>query len=282
MVAGIKILILAALVAGIACAQEFEVASVKPAQRPTPQMRTSGQLRSLRDNARLEESNTTMLDLIAEAYNINWHWITAPDWTRQEFYSVMATLPAGATKAQIPIMLQKLLAGRFKLALHHQPKAVPVYLLVVDKAGGKLKASTTSAESRKGCSSRPGQWACFGVTMESLSDALTGVGMTTADMPVPAGGSGDAEFSVRRIDRPVVDETGITGVYDVDLQWMPPGGLPTAGRAGPTVGFPPRDPSVKADSLFNAFEALGLKLEPGKHTFDTVVVDHAERVPTEN
>jgi uncharacterized protein (TIGR03435 family) len=240
--ARMKILTLAALVAGIACAQEFEVASVKPAQRLIPQMMNGGQLRSLRDNARFEESSTSLLDLIAEAYNINWRWIAARDWMSQEYYSVMATLPAGATKAQIQIMLRKLLAGRFKLAMHHQPKVLPVYLLVMDKAGAKLKASTTTAEARKGCSSRPAQWACFGVTMESLCDALTALGMTTADMPVPTGGSGDAEFSVRHIDRPVVDATGITGVYDIDLQWIPPGGLATGRRAGPSEGFPPRDP----------------------------------------
>jgi uncharacterized protein (TIGR03435 family) len=85
----------------------------------------------------------------------------------------------------------------------------------------------------------------------------------------------------RAIDYPVVDQTGLAGVYDIDLQWVPPAGL---GPVDPLTrpGLPPRDASAKADSIFGALEAVGLKLKAGKHTFDTLVIDHVERVPSEN
>jgi uncharacterized protein (TIGR03435 family) len=89
------------------------------------------------------------------------------------------------------------------------------------------------------------------------------------------------ELLERMIDHPVVDQTGLTGVYDIDLQWVPPAGL---GPVDPvaSAGYPPRDASVKADSIFGALEAAGLKLQAGKHAFDILVIDHVERVPSEN
>jgi len=172
-------------------------------------------------------------------------------------------------------MLQTLLAGRFQLRVHHDQKVEPVYLLVVDKRGAKLPVSTSDG-ARKGCSGRPGQYFCRAITTQELAENLTATASIRANMPPPPG-----DFAERRIELPVVDQTGLTGVYDIDLQWAPPAGT-GPGRPGARANFPPRNPAVKANSIFQAFEALGLKLQAAKHTFDILVVDHAERVPVAN
>ncbi len=82
------------------------------------------------------------------------------------------------------------------------------------------------------------------------------------------------------IDRPVVDMTGLKGVYDFTMDYGPgiPGG---GGRGGPGAAAPPPTDGTPR-SVIEAVKDLGLKLEPTKHTFDNLVVDHVERVPTEN
>jgi uncharacterized protein (TIGR03435 family) len=110
------------------------------------------------------------------------------------------------------------------------------------------------------------------VTLTELAEHLSAAAIR---LPFAAA----ADNGERNIDHAVVDQTGLTGSYDIDLQWILPGGF-GPGRGGNV--FPPRDPTVKATSIFEAIESIGLKLQPGKHTFDILVVDHAERVPTEN
>jgi len=194
----------------------------------------------------------------------------------QEF-AVEAKLPAGATKEQVPAMLQKLLADRFKLSVHRDQRVEPVYELVVDKKGLKLKSSTAE-DSAKGCMGRPGQTVCRGVTFERFAGFIRGNPNVVARMAAMAEPGALVEH---RIDRLVVDQTGLTGLYDIELDWVPPGGLPPVDPVA-SAGYPPRDPSTKAGSIFEALEAVGLKLQSAKHTFDGLVVDHVERVPSEN
>ena len=97
-----------------------------------------------------------------------------------------------------------------------------------------------------------------------------------------AGLTGAGEFVEQRIDRLVVDQTGLTGVYDIDLEWVPPAGLPD-GRDNPGAGdFPRRAAATKANSIFGALEAAGLRLQSAKQDFDYLVVDHVDRVPSAN
>jgi len=261
---------------------EFEVASVKPAAPLTPAMMRGREFHSRNDNGAFEDSNASLLDLVTIAYNVNWDRVSAPGWMNEQFFSVAAKLPAGSTKEQTPAMLRKLLADRFKLAVHHEQKVESVYLLVVEKQGAKLKQSQGDTDAdTKGCSGRPGQYSCRATTIGDLAENLSAMAVMYARMPVSTAAGDDAP---RNIDLPVVDQTGLKGAYDIDLQWNSPAG-PTRGlRAGRQNAdrFPPRDPSVKATSIFDAFERDGLKLQPGKHPFDILVVDHVERVPTEN
>jgi uncharacterized protein (TIGR03435 family) len=83
----------------------------------------------------------------------------------------------------------------------------------------------------------------------------------------------------RRIELPVIDQTGLAGMYDVDLQWIE--ALPGDGR-GRGGAFPVQTSAPTAPDIFKALEQVGLKLEPSKHAFDAIVIDHIEKTPTEN
>jgi uncharacterized protein (TIGR03435 family) len=258
---------------------EFEVVSLKPAAKPTMAIMTARQFHSRMDNAAFEESNASLLYLITIAYNINGARVSGPSWMNEQFYAIAAKLPTGSAKEQIPAMLQKVLADRFKLAVHHDRRVQQVYLLTVAKGGSKLKESTADIDpATQGCNGRPGRYRCRASTLALLSGNLTAMSRMYAAMPPTADSDG---VETRNIDLPVVDQTGLTGVYDIDLQWVPPAGTGN-GRGGRGGNLPPPDPDIKATSIFGAFEALGLKLRPGKHSFDILVVDHVERTPSEN
>ncbi len=249
---------------------EFEVVSIRPAPRLTPALLRSGQYHQRMDNGGFEDSNATLETLICLAYSIDQERVSGPGWISEQTFAVAAKLPAGANKNQIPAMLQGMLADRFKLAVHHDQREQRVYLLRVGKDGVKLKPSSGDEPQ---CGGRPGRYMCRATPVAQLAANLTRMAAMYARMPLPENGA-------RNIDLPVVDETELAGAYDIDLQWIPPAGTGDGrGRGGP---LSPPDASVQATSIFGAFEALGLKLVPAKHSFDYLVIDHVERTPTEN
>jgi uncharacterized protein (TIGR03435 family) len=257
---------------------EFEVASIKPAP-PRPPFAVANGLVHFRADADLfDASNQTLASLISFAYGIGYSRISGPGWMSDQEFAIEAKLPTGSTKEQIPEMLQKLLADRFRLSLHRDQKEEAVFELVVDRQGLKLKPSAAD-ESDAGCESRPGQIACRAMTLGHLAGYLSGLAKVSERMAA-RGLTGPVD---NRLDRSVVDQTGLAGVYDFDLQWVPSDGLP-AGSPGASAadGFPPRDPAAKADSIFGALEAKGLRLQPARHSFDILVIDHVERLPSEN
>ena len=252
-------------------APEFEAVSIKPAPKLTMAMMNAHQWHSRMDNAVFDESNITTMDLITMAYHVNAERVTGPGWLSDETFAVAAKLPAGATKEQVPAMLQKVLADRFKLALHHDRKVQPVYLLTIGKDGVKFKESTGDGDpAMKGCNGRPGRYRCMATTIEQMAENFSNMAPMYARMPAT---------DQRNIDLPVVDQTGLKGIYDIDLQWIPPQGV-GPGRRGAIL--PPPDPDTKATSIFGALEAVGLKLQAGKYAFDYLIIDHVERTPSEN
>ncbi len=257
--------------------REFEVTSIKPAAALSMQQMRAGQYHYRNDNAAYEDSNIDLHSLIALAFEVHADRVIGPGWMAEDYFSISAKLPSGATKADTPAMLRKLLADRFQLQIHRDQKIEPVYLLTAGKPPIALKPPADIDEKRKGCSGRPGQFSCRSITMQTLADQFTGMAQIATRMQAP---SADSDFAERKIDREVIDQTNLSGEFDIDLQWIP--ATPLAGRTGRGANFPDRDPSVKATSIFAAVEAAGLKLEPGKHAFDTVTVDHVERVPTGN
>ncbi len=231
-------------------APRFEVASVKVAPPRTGQ---AGLFTMSSDPAMVSYSNITLKMLTAIAYGFDSDRILGgPAWLDTQMYDVAAKLPPAASRGQAPAMLQTLLAERFKLVVHHQWRDQPVYFLVVGKSGPRLKpAQEPNADKQDLQQVRgdrlPGQIVRGGIAGRSLS-----MGWLASALSRVAG-------------RQVVDRTGLTGAYDIDLKWLPE----DAGGYGP--------------DLFAAIQKqLGLKLEPGRAPVETLVIDQAQRDPTAN
>lgn len=242
----------------------FEVASIKPglAGNITPAQLEAGRVHIEIDNARVDMGSIALQALIELAYRIPQDRITGPGWMGEQRFDILAKLPGGATKEQAPEMLQTLLEERFKLVVQHEQKVIPVYALEVGKDGPKFNEST--AEDSAGGSCNGGfHKICRKMSMENLAVFLTSISRMRA-----------LEWG---IDRPVVDMTGLKGVYDFTMDY----GIGTARGGGPGAAAPPTTDGTSR-SVIEAVKDLGLKLEPTKHTFDNLVVDHVERVPTEN
>jgi uncharacterized protein (TIGR03435 family) len=242
----------------------FEVASVKPAPPPSDN-RLRVQMGG--DAGRVNYSNVTLMNVMTRAYSVKEHQITGPDWLRTERYDIVATVPPGTPKDQIPLMLQSLLADRFKLALHRENKVMPVYALVVGKNGSKLKEAEKQSGLRMSMGPK-GLQLTGQVSIAMLADALS-----------------------RFTDRPVIDMTELKGTYDIDLSFRPDGQPGGPGFFGPGAGPRPEGAGEKraapdladAPTIFTAVqETLGLRLEGRKSPVDILTIDHAEKVPTEN
>jgi len=145
-------------------------------------------------------------------------------------------------------LVQKLLADRFKLAVHFETRQLPVYALVVAKGGPKLQdAKNPSAGAHR--TARTGQLKAEGVTTADLAQSLTRILST-------------------ELGRIVIDQTGLTGKYDLTLKWTPDTSPP------PMLNG---EPDTSAPSIFTAIqEQLGLKLESTKAPASVLVIDHAE------
>jgi uncharacterized protein (TIGR03435 family) len=244
-----KIAVLTGILVGLgARAQEFEVASVKLAG-PQPNdgrqhTRMSVWSPKGAEPGKLDYYNISLAEIIGQAYRVQQNQIESADSLLPDRFDIHAVIPAETAADQVPPMLQTLLRDRFKLALHRETRQLPVYALATAKNGSKLKP----AESASGITSDTNR------TNWHISAKTT--------MPQ------FAEFLARKLDRLVVDETGLSGVFEIVLDAAPYSldGSPDA--AGP--------------SIFTALqEQLGLKLEARKAPVEILVVDRAER-PSEN
>src|ERR1035441_2691732 len=114
----------------------FEVASVKPAPPPTPGMI---KVQMGGDPGMVDYRNVSLRTVIARAYGMKEFQISGPDWIETARFDILAKVPPNAPKGQVPLMLQNLLAERFKLTVHREQKGMPVYAMVVGKGGLKVK-----------------------------------------------------------------------------------------------------------------------------------------------
>src|ERR1039458_3399620 len=208
----------------------FEVASVKPAAEGGGPTNWGPGTVSLNG-----ESIDTLL---IRAYGVKRYQIDGPAWLFNQEYDINAKMPSGATREQIPAMLQSLLAERFRLALHRETKSLPVYGLVVAKGGAKLIGTGSSAP--------PGWPADLGPGRVKFAGGPYSASGITGQM----GTAALATLLTNNLDRPVLDLTGLKGTYYIDLEWAPdertraapePAGLdddgaaPEAGTAGPSI-----------------------------------------------
>jgi bla regulator protein blaR1 len=254
--AGMLLASCAALLGQGVQAQTFEVVSVKPAD---PSVR--GTSISF-PNGTFNATGVTARNCITLAYDVpSFQLSGGPSWIGDQRYDIVAKVAAGAVIAprdpermpQMRAALQALLADRFQLVIHRESKMIPGYVLVVAKNGFKLKETTD--DGHQNFSSNRGKFKAHEISMEILARNFSGI-----------------------LSRPVVDMTGIKGVFDLTLEWSPDE-MQSPVKAGGESAEPgaPSGPSI-----FTALqEQLGLKLETQKAPVEMIVIDRIEK-PTEN
>jgi len=244
--AGIAVLAAFCAFAQSTAVPTFEVASIK-ATRSQPVDRVSTRISI--DAARVIFTNVNLKAVIGEAYKVQQYQITGPALLGSWRYDIAAKIPDGVAKSQVPQMLQALLAERFKLAFHRETKVLPVYSLTVDKSGPKLKM-TESATGISADSNRTGMHVNARISMLAFAEYLS----------IQSG-------------RPVLDDTGLTGAFEIKVEWAPDP-IPQQGTPAPELAEGP--------SIFTALrEQLGLKLEATRGPVEMLVIDSVEQ-PSEN
>ena len=218
-----------------------------------------------------KDDGTTMVNIplqsiISMAYDVKMYLISGgPSWVNSKGFDLDAKVLSGdgtnkvkLTDAQRRALMRALLVDRFHLQAHVESKQLPVYDLVVAKGGPKIKAvappapDSDDAKKRGGMSFAPGH-------------------MEAQWYPI----SNFAEQLGYMVQRTVIDKTGLTGEYNLALDWTPDDQLSAASDKA-TTGTDPK-PSIYAAIQ----EQLGLKLVPSKGPVNTLVIDHAE-LPTAN
>jgi uncharacterized protein (TIGR03435 family) len=236
---------------------EFGVASVKRAA--SAGLQTAGELRSTDAGSvtvtadRASYLGITLKQLLTIAYDLKPFQISGPDWIETERYDVVATIPTGTPKEAIPAMLRDLLGDRFQINQHSLMKDQPIYLLHIGKTGPKLKPSSSDhAQTVTGFK--------ISVAGNQTDQAeIKFIGETMADF---------ADSLSSRLDRAVTDQTGLPGRFDI--------ALPVDAK-----DLQPGSASLAA-SLITDVKNIGLTLDPGKAPTKYLIVDKAEKEPTEN
>jgi uncharacterized protein (TIGR03435 family) len=234
----------------------FEVATIKPSKPDEP-----GKAFLVRGN-RFTTVNTTLSELMSFAYGVHpKQVIGAPDWAATDKFDIDAK-PDGEgapNDKQWKGMLQKLLVERYKLTFHHEKKELSVYVLSVAKSGQKMTKSEGDPNGLPGLFFR---------------GRLGDLHVTNANMADFAGLMQEAV-----LDRPLLDQTGITGRWDFTLDWTPD----DSQFSGMGVKIPPpTDGANQPPALYTAIqEQIGLKLDATKAPADVMIIDHVEK-PSEN
>jgi bla regulator protein BlaR1 len=251
-----KLRIAAFTLAAMAYAQprpSFEVASIKPSNSADRRVMFNVQ------SGRFTAANVTVKKLIQEAYGIKDFQISGgPSWIGSDLFDLAAKPETSAKFDQIQLMLQSMLAERFQLVLRRETREMPVYALVVAKNGPKFEKANESAQPvvriRRGLLVAPrGNMAVLATQLSNF------------------------------LGRTVVDKTGLTGNYDLKLEWMPDENQVANFQAmGVPEGFGAPTPDPLGVSLFTALqEQLGLRLESQKGPVEMLVIERVEK-PTEN
>jgi uncharacterized protein (TIGR03435 family) len=244
------------------------------------------------DAARVSFLDVSLAELIRFAYRVKLYQVSGPDWMAASRFDVVAKLPDGATPAQVPGMMQTLLAERFHLELHTSTKEMPVYALVAGQDGPKLKeaAPDDSTDGSASASAASGAGGRGSSAMQSdgpngstrMSAGPSGLHIEIRHMNI----ANLVDWLSRFTDKPVVDQTGLTGRYDLALEVSRDEMLSAARGAGVPVDAAPRRPDAAtdpgSDSVFTSMRKVGLKLEPRRLPLTILVVDHLEKTPTEN
>jgi len=210
--------------------------------------------------------NVSLLSIIRAAYGmfntLDDKFIGIPDWAKNENFDIEAKVDDADVSVfqklnfdKRQLMVQALLADRFKLRAHHETREFPIYELVIAKNGSKLQASAANPVPGD-ITTGPGRITGTNVVLFRLETALT-----------------------RALGRTIVDKTGLRGPYDFTLNWTPDVDDPSSAQSSNGAA---QESDASGGSIFTAIqEQLGLKLVPAKGPVEVLVVDHVE-YPTSN
>jgi len=268
---------------------EFEVASIRPSA-PLAQGQVSLGLHI--DGAQVRGVSLSLRDYLGIAWQTKISNISGPDWIGSGRFDISATIPAGSTQAQVPEMLQALLADRFQVKMHREKREFPVYAIVVGKGGLKMKEIPPDADAGKdepkeavNIAAAGGSGAGVGVNLghgSSYSLANNRFEARKLDM---------ADFAAnleRFADRQILDMTSLTGHYDFAIDLTPEDYRAMLIRAAISSGMVLPPEALRAvegsseGALGDALQQVGLKLESRKAPLDVLVIDDALKTPTAN
>jgi uncharacterized protein (TIGR03435 family) len=232
----------------------FEVATIKLSRPDSKERGRGGRLQG----GNFAMQNMTLMDLLTFAYDVHPHQVIgAPAWSTTEKYDITAKAEGQGQpdQEQLRVMLRKLLAERLQWAFHKEQRELPVYTLSVAKGGVKVSKNDPNNETTGVIFRGPGSVLFNNVTMDDLGKMLQN---TT-------------------VDRPVINQTGVSGKYEFSLVWTPEQLLnapPNANAPVPGADAPP--------DLYTAIQQqLGLKIDGTKMRIEVLVVDKVEK-PSEN
>ena len=208
-------------------------------------------------------TNSSLALFILQAYDLKWYKLISPDWVihggSASGYDVTAKIPPGTSKGYYRLMLQHLLDDRFHLVVRRETRELPVYSLVRGPGKPKIIPSSSSAPPGPRCAmsmvKNHFHWACHNTLMKDFVESL------------------ETQFW-----SDVIDRTGLSGEYDLTLDFIP------AQSWQDKVGWSPSsaivDETAPLDTAIS--NQLGLRIEKGKGPVKVLVVDKAEKNPTEN
>jgi uncharacterized protein (TIGR03435 family) len=203
------------------------------------------------DQGQVLMKNQTLKRLVERAYDVKPFQVVGPSWLENVRFDIAAKYPAGTKNPERPLMLRTLLEDRLKLAVHRESKEMPGYALVAAKGGFRLKPVEPGADGIDHIGGKDQRLTATKVSMGTL-----------------------AEHVARMLGETVVNQSGIGGVYNFELHWT----TPEQGPNDDAVDVA----AARVAALQEALDAIGLRLRPQKVPVEVVVVDHAERVPSEN
>ena len=288
----------------------FEVASVKPSTPDQPVMAAGGRGMMMRVARGCRKPNpgsvnctsATLKMLLMQAYDMKNYQVEGPSWLDNDTYDLMAKIPEGVPVEKVPSMLQALLAERFKVVLHKETRSLPAYELTVAKGGPKMKevdpaevAAFKEAQKANSGGPPPGTPPPPPPPMPGTPGAARPMPLGAMSMMMSSNGARTmrgkmdmlqlVNMLTNQLKRPVFDKTELKGTYDIELSFMDETDTSLRALGPPDAGIPPptTDANAPIATLTQAVQqSLGLKLDQKKAPLDILVIESANKVPTEN
>ncbi len=270
----------------------FEVATIKEAPAITAAMVAAGSLHVgvKTDKAQMDIGYTPLAELIRMAYDVHPYQVSGPSWMVDRKWDILAKIPNGSSPDQAPRMLQALLAERFGLKAHHESRPQPVYALLPAKTGAKPSPATEEDQNQDNPlqvdTSRDGRFTTVtgvgrGVTRtEMRPDGSMHFESTRLTMPLLA------DTLAYYFDRPVIDMTGMSGRYVVNLEFSGADLRFAATKAGVGAYLQAAASDTASEpggaALIASLQRLGLRLEKQQAPMEIIFEDQLEKMPTAN